>query len=257
MARRGTLTLRREDGRIVCEHVEVAATLPRRVRGLIGRRALPRGTGIVLRPAFSIHTSFLRFPIDVVFLDHEQVVMSISHDVRPWGTATCRGAREVVELAGGECARRGLEVGDRVAWAARPTFEEAIAADGDEPGSMERLRRGDVLLASNDRRYVRYARFLLDGRGIGVVDSVAPRRAADAVERLPVGVLVLDAGDAVADTMRLASATRTRNPETDIVLVGEGAAERSPTSVRIFDKWNETDALLSAIETALDRRVAR
>ncbi len=78
----------------------------------------------MLRPSFSIHTAFMRFAIDVVFLDHDQTVIRIDPGLRPFHTASCRGAREVVELAAGECARRGLEVGDRIAWAPRGVFDE-------------------------------------------------------------------------------------------------------------------------------------
>ena len=113
----GTLTLRREDGRVVCERVRVADTWVRRLRGALLRRSLPSDEGFVLRPAFSIHTMFMQFPIDVLFLDQDLKVLKISAAVRPFHTASCRGAREVVELRAGECERRGLEVGDRVAWA--------------------------------------------------------------------------------------------------------------------------------------------
>ena len=64
-----SLTLRREDGRIVCESVRVADTIARRMRGLLGRKDLPSDEGILLRPAWSIHTAFMRFPIDAVFID--------------------------------------------------------------------------------------------------------------------------------------------------------------------------------------------
>ena len=57
---------------------------------------------MVLRPAFAIHTHFMHFPIDVVFLDSDQVVVAIERNLRPWRTASFRGAREVVELAAGE-----------------------------------------------------------------------------------------------------------------------------------------------------------
>src|SRR5262245_1211989 len=120
MARRaGTLTLRREDGRIVCDSVTVADRPLRRLWGLLGRKTLRSGQGIVLRPAWSIHTAFMRFPIDVVFIDSEQVVMKIEAGLSSFRTASCRGAREVVELPAGECARRGLSPGDRIAWASR------------------------------------------------------------------------------------------------------------------------------------------
>ena len=58
----------------------------------------------------------MRFAIDVVFLDAELVVRRVDSELRPFRTASFKGAREVVELAVGECAPRGLEVGEPVAW---------------------------------------------------------------------------------------------------------------------------------------------
>ena len=108
MRRAPNLTLRREDGRVVAESVVVADSTLRRLRGLLGKRDLAAGHGVLLRPAWSIHTAFMRFPIDVVFLDADQVVVKIVPSLPPFKTASCRGAREVVELRSGECARRGL-----------------------------------------------------------------------------------------------------------------------------------------------------
>ena len=107
----------RRDGVVVCEECLVAATPLARMRGLLGRRFLPSGEGILLRPASAIHTFFMRFPIDVVFLSDELEVVGIAPDLRPWRTAGRRGARAVLELPAGECARRGLSVGDRVRFA--------------------------------------------------------------------------------------------------------------------------------------------
>ncbi|HEY7794395.1 MAG TPA: DUF192 domain-containing protein [Gaiellaceae bacterium] len=86
-----------------------------RMRGLLGRRSLDSDEGILLRPAGSVHTFFMRFAIDVLFLDRELVVVGIEPELRPWRTAARRGAKSVVELAAGECARRGVVVGDRLA----------------------------------------------------------------------------------------------------------------------------------------------
>jgi len=84
------------------------------MRGLLGRTALPPDEGILLRPAGSVHTFFMRFPIDVVFLDRNEVVVGIEPSLAPWKTAGRRGAKAVVELASGECERRGVQVGDRL-----------------------------------------------------------------------------------------------------------------------------------------------
>jgi uncharacterized protein len=106
-----TLTLRREDGRIVCERVVVADRAHRRMRGLLGRKYLRQGEGMVLRPGWSIHTAFMRFPIDAVFLDSDHVVMKVAADVRPWRASARLRARAVLELPAGEAARRGLSPG--------------------------------------------------------------------------------------------------------------------------------------------------
>ena len=109
-----SVSLTREDGRVVCEHLLVAARPFRRMRGLLGRSELPSDQGILLRPASSVHTFFMRFPIDVVFLDRDHVVVGIEPALPPWKTAGRRGARAVVELAAGECEHRGVQVGDRL-----------------------------------------------------------------------------------------------------------------------------------------------
>ena len=125
-----TLTLRREDGRIVCERVVVADRAHRRMRGLLGRKYLRQGEGMVLRPGWSIHTAFMRFPIDAVFLDADQVVIKIEHEVGPWRTVSCRGAREVVELPAGE-SPEGAVSRSATAWpgprGAPPTRASTVA----------------------------------------------------------------------------------------------------------------------------------
>jgi uncharacterized protein len=110
--RRARLT--RADGRVVCEQLLVAARPLTRMRGLLGRSSLPPGEGILLRPAGSVHTFFMRFPIDVVFLDRDATVVGVEPSLAPWRLAGRRGAKSVVELAAGECARHGVAVGDRL-----------------------------------------------------------------------------------------------------------------------------------------------
>ena len=91
------ITLSRRDGRVVCERCLVAARPLRRMRGLLGRRDLPRGEGILLRPAASIHTFFMRFPIDAVFLDRDDVVVGIERQVHPWRVAARKGVASMIE----------------------------------------------------------------------------------------------------------------------------------------------------------------
>ena len=114
MARR-QVTLKRVDGAVICERCLVADRPWARMRGLLGRSELPRGEGILLRPAGSIHMFFMRFPIDAVFLDREGTVVGVEPELKPWRTARRKGAKSVLELPAGEAERVGLAPGVRVA----------------------------------------------------------------------------------------------------------------------------------------------
>src|SRR5436190_23092621 len=81
------------------------------MRGLLGRRRLPTGEGILLKPASSVHMAFMRFAIDAVFLDRDMRVVKIAADLKPWRAAGARGSKSVLEIPSGEAERRGLTVG--------------------------------------------------------------------------------------------------------------------------------------------------
>jgi uncharacterized membrane protein (UPF0127 family) len=105
------VALANDEGTVVCEHCLLAETMFARLRGLLGRSGLSSGEGMLLRPAASIHTAFMRFPIDAVFLDREDRVLKVAAQVPPWRAAACRGSRTVLELPAGEAARKGLRPG--------------------------------------------------------------------------------------------------------------------------------------------------
>jgi uncharacterized membrane protein (UPF0127 family) len=115
MAFSQTAVVKLDDGALVCGECAVADTFATRLRGLLGRPSLPHGEGVLLRPAGSIHTWFMRFPIDAVFLDRELRVMRIASELGPWRTARRKHARAVLELAAGEAERRHIQVGERLA----------------------------------------------------------------------------------------------------------------------------------------------
>jgi len=100
--------------RVVCERCAVAATAWTRLRGLLGRAALTRGEGLLISPAHSIHTCFMRHPIDAVFLDEALTVVAVAPRLAPWRVRGERRARTVLELAAGECERLGLREGHRL-----------------------------------------------------------------------------------------------------------------------------------------------
>jgi uncharacterized protein len=115
----------REDGVVVCERCEIADTVLPRMKGLLGRKNLDAGEGLLIRPTSSIHMFFMRFPIDAVFLDRDLRVVGIAESLRPWRVAGRRGARAVLELAAGEATRRGVQAGLRLVLAEEQRDEAA------------------------------------------------------------------------------------------------------------------------------------
>jgi uncharacterized protein len=102
------------DGEVILERCWMADRPWSRMRGLLGRDGLEQGEGLLLKPCGSVHTLFMRFPIDVVFLDRELFVVAVRPEVRPWRTAGARGAKVALELAAGEAARLRIAPGMRL-----------------------------------------------------------------------------------------------------------------------------------------------
>ena len=63
---------------------EVAERFAERLRGLIGRKGLERGKGMLIVRCNCIHTFFMRFPIDATFLDRQGNVVKVVRNIRPW-----------------------------------------------------------------------------------------------------------------------------------------------------------------------------
>ena len=99
-------------GHVICDRCEIAETLLPRLKGLLGRSDLPAGEGLLLRPSPAIHTWFMRFPIDVVFLDGRLGVLRIAEEVKPWRAVGHRGAQAVLELPAGASRKHGIREGD-------------------------------------------------------------------------------------------------------------------------------------------------
>jgi len=96
----------------VASVVELAVTRADRRRGLLGRDALDLSAGMMLAPCVAVHTAFMRFPIDVVFVDRDGVVRKIVRDLKPWRLAASPRAYAAVELAAG--VERDVVPGDRL-----------------------------------------------------------------------------------------------------------------------------------------------
>jgi uncharacterized membrane protein (UPF0127 family) len=100
-------------GTPIATAVEHAATRRSRRRGLLGRDRLAPDAALVLEPCAAVHTAFMRFAIDVIFIDRAGYAVKIVREVAPWRIAAAFGAHAVVEMAAGSLAGE-LVVGDRL-----------------------------------------------------------------------------------------------------------------------------------------------
>lgn len=98
----------------IATDVELASTRATRRRGLLGRDSLPPSAALMLTPCVAVHTAFMRFPIDIVFLDGDGYAVKLACDVPPWRMAGSSRARSVVEMAAGSLRRNAVVLGDRL-----------------------------------------------------------------------------------------------------------------------------------------------
>ena len=95
--------------------VRVAATARTRLLGLTALAAVPSSAGLLLARTRSVHTCFMRFALDLLWLDAHGRVMRVDLAVGPWRVRSCRRARAVVELCAGAQPAAGL-AGLRFSW---------------------------------------------------------------------------------------------------------------------------------------------
>lgn len=104
---------------VLGEHIGEATGLWENFKGLMLRKSLPEGHGLIFRPAKGIHTNFMRFPIDLVFFDREQRVTKVRPKMVPW-RLDFTNAAGVIEIPAGSAAARDVRPGDVL------TFEPQI-----------------------------------------------------------------------------------------------------------------------------------
>lgn len=103
-------------GTSVAERCRVAASLRDRAVGLLATPNLPAGEGLLIKSTQSIHMFFMRYPIDVVFVDRHARVTRTVAGLRPWRVVWwARGARDCIELPTGALSASGTLAGDQLA----------------------------------------------------------------------------------------------------------------------------------------------
>jgi len=100
---------------VVVDNLELATTAWQRFKGLMGRSGISAGGGLWLEPCADIHSCFMRFAFDAVFLNKEGVVLHLIEAMAPWRLSKyVFGGRVVLELPAGEIARHQLALGDQL-----------------------------------------------------------------------------------------------------------------------------------------------
>ena len=104
-----------ENGDIMQLQIETADTFFARFRGLMLRKRLPAGHGLLIVPCNSIHMCFMRFAIDAIFIDKDYRVLKVARNVKPWiGVAWCWKAWGVVEVNAGEA--KDVQIGETITY---------------------------------------------------------------------------------------------------------------------------------------------
>jgi uncharacterized membrane protein (UPF0127 family) len=98
----------------IAEVVEVADTRKSRRRGLLGRTSFDANAALMLVPCVAVHTAFMHFPIDLVFVDGDGCAVRTASRVQPWRLSMALRARAVIELPAGRLEACDVMVGDRL-----------------------------------------------------------------------------------------------------------------------------------------------
>lgn len=101
---------------LVVEHLAVADKFGSRFWGLMGKKELKKDAGLLLKPCSAVHTWFMKFPLDLIFLDREYRVVKMVEKLPPfWGADGGPKAQIVLELPGGKIAEKRVFLGDQLA----------------------------------------------------------------------------------------------------------------------------------------------
>ena len=121
-------------GRELGDRIGLADSWVARLRGMLARPEPAPGGGLFLTPCRSVHMFGMRFPLDVLFLDREGVVVAVYPSLAPGSrTGWHRNAAHALELPSGALSQSGTSVGDLLVWSPVPVGSSGIR--GQEAGS--------------------------------------------------------------------------------------------------------------------------
>jgi uncharacterized protein len=99
---------------VLAHCAEVASHGAARRKGLLGRSGLALGEGLWIAPCEAVHTFFMKFPIDLVYLDRDKRVEKVRANVRPWRMSVCLSAHSILELPVGTVHETQTAPGDKL-----------------------------------------------------------------------------------------------------------------------------------------------
>jgi len=100
------------DGILISKKALLADTFLSRLIGLTFRKTMPEDEALIFYKAPAIHTFFMRFSFDLVFLDRENKIMRICESIKPNRQVFCLGSTTTIEFPPGTVSRKSLKVGD-------------------------------------------------------------------------------------------------------------------------------------------------
>ena len=100
---------------VLATAADVADTSAKRRTGLLRHSSLQPGEGLWIAPCESVHTFFMKFAIDLVYLDKKRRVRKVRHGVPPWRLSACLTAHSILELPSGTAKETGTQTGDELA----------------------------------------------------------------------------------------------------------------------------------------------
>lgn len=101
-------------GTELASDARVARSLWSRAVGLLGKPSLPAGQALLIEPCSSVHTAFMRFAIDVLYVDRERRVVKSVANLKPFRVSAARGRCSVIELPSGTIAASKTAAGDQL-----------------------------------------------------------------------------------------------------------------------------------------------
>ena len=101
---------------VIGSRIRLADTPKLRSKGLLGKKSLESGEGLMIRPCWSIHTAFMRFSLDVLYIDRQGGVMKVVSNLQPFRISGAWGARDTIELPAGALDGLDIRRGDRLAY---------------------------------------------------------------------------------------------------------------------------------------------